>query len=141
MARRRALARSGYAIAVHYRSSSVEAAEAARYFASLGVQSLFLDLTDEIAVRECFKKYGSDLVVSMCSSVRAIWSRNNDALLRPKWTYFDTNALSTFLCSQQAGLRMVDQPEGGCIVTVGDWDGASLPESYAYFVSRGRFQL
>ena len=34
---------------------------------------------------------------------------------------FETNTLGTFLCCQHAGLAMVKQPEGGNIVTIGDW--------------------
>ena len=53
--------------------------------------------------------------------------------------YFETNTLSTFLCSQQAGLAMVRQPEGGCIVTLGDWAVARPYVNYAaYFPSKGR---
>ena len=52
--------------------------------------------------------------------------------------YFETNTLATFLCSQQAGLAMVRQPEGGCIVTIGDWAIARPYLNYAaYFPSKG----
>ena len=34
---------------------------------------------------------------------------------------FEINTLGTFLCCQQAGRIMVAQPEGGAIVTIGDW--------------------
>ena len=34
---------------------------------------------------------------------------------------FEVNTLGTFLCCQRAGLVMVEQPEGGAIVTIGDW--------------------
>src|SRR5258705_412341 len=52
--------------------------------------------------------------------------------------YFETNTLSTFLCSQQAGLAMAKQPEGGCIITLGDWATARPYLNYAaYFPSKG----
>ena len=52
--------------------------------------------------------------------------------------YFEANTLSTFLCSQQAGLVMVGQPEGGCIVTMGDWAVTRPYVHYAaYFPSKG----
>jgi pteridine reductase len=52
--------------------------------------------------------------------------------------YFETNTLSTFLCCQQAGLAMVKQPEGGCIVTLGDWAVVRPYVNYsAYFPSKG----
>src|SRR5205807_8770891 len=51
---------------------------------------------------------------------------------------FDANVLSTFLCAQETGLAMVAQPEGGCIVNVGDWALARpYPNYAAYFASKG----
>ena len=51
---------------------------------------------------------------------------------------FDVNALGTFLCARCAGLWMVHQPDGGAIVTIGDW---AVKRPYlnhaAYFVSKG----
>src|SRR6476619_888696 len=52
--------------------------------------------------------------------------------------HFETNALGTFLCSQHAGLAMVEQPEGGVIVNIGDWADARPYTGYAaYFASKG----
>ncbi len=52
--------------------------------------------------------------------------------------FFEINTLSTFLCAQQAGLAMVRQPEGGCIVNLGDWAVARPYVGYAaYFPSKG----
>src|SRR5439155_22536297 len=52
--------------------------------------------------------------------------------------HFDTNTLGTFLCAQQAGLAMVAQPEGGCIINLGDWAEARPYLNYsAYFPSKG----
>jgi pteridine reductase len=51
---------------------------------------------------------------------------------------FETNLLGTFLCAQQAGLLMVRQPEGGCIVNFGDWATARPYLNYAAcFASKG----
>jgi pteridine reductase len=51
---------------------------------------------------------------------------------------FEANTLSTFLCCQQAGLAMVNQPSGGSIVTFGDWATIRPYMDYAaYFVSKG----
>ena len=51
---------------------------------------------------------------------------------------FEVNALGTFLCCQQAGRIMVGQPEGGAIVTIGDWACARPYGNYAaYFLSKG----
>ena len=51
---------------------------------------------------------------------------------------FEINTLGTFLCCQRAGLLMVEQPEGGAIVTIGDWATARPYPGYAaYFPSKG----
>jgi pteridine reductase len=51
---------------------------------------------------------------------------------------FQVNTLGTFLCARRAGLMMVDQVEGGAIVTVGDW---AIKRPYlhhsAYFLAKG----
>src|SRR5207249_1972202 len=51
---------------------------------------------------------------------------------------FETNTLATFICTQEAGLAMVKQVEGGCIITIGDW-ATERPylDHAAYFVSKG----
>ncbi len=52
--------------------------------------------------------------------------------------HFEINALGTFLCCQKAGEIMVRQPEGGAIVTIGDWATARpYPHYAAYFPSKG----
>jgi pteridine reductase len=52
--------------------------------------------------------------------------------------HFETNVLATFLCARQAGLAMVQQPEGGCIVNLGDWAEARPYTDYsAYFATKG----
>jgi pteridine reductase len=51
---------------------------------------------------------------------------------------FEINTLATFLCSQQAGLKMAAQPTGGVIVNIGDWAVARPYLNYAaYFPSKG----
>jgi len=52
--------------------------------------------------------------------------------------HFETNTRGTFVCSEQAGLAMAKQTEGGCIVTLGDWAEARPYVNYAaYFPSKG----
>src|SRR5207237_48556 len=52
--------------------------------------------------------------------------------------HFETNTLGTFLCAQHAGLAMVKQPQGGCIVNLGDWAIVRPYLNYAaYFPSKG----
>ena len=51
---------------------------------------------------------------------------------------FEINTLGTFLCCRRAGLIMARQPEGGAIVTIGDWATARPYPGYAaYFASKG----
>ena len=44
---------------------------------------------------------------------------------------FEANLLGSFLCAQQAGLAMMRQPEGGCIVNCGDSASARPYLNYA----------
>jgi pteridine reductase len=138
-----ALARRGYAVAIHYRSSAVEATEAVRQLTGLGATAAAFaaDLSDEAAVMDFFdqisRRFGRLDVLVHCA---AIWSskRLEETTAADMRRFFDTNALSTFLCAQHAGLRMVQQPEGGCIVNVGDW-ATRRPylDHIAYFLSKG----
>ena len=138
-----ALAERGYALVVHYRSSAVEAAETVAYLKSKGVTAVALraDLTDEGAVRaliqETLDSFGRlDVLVNSA----AIWrsKRLEDVTAADVRLHFDTNTLGTFLCAQQAGLAMVKQTEGGCIVNMGDWAEARPYLNYAaYFTSKG----
>jgi pteridine reductase len=138
-----ALARRGYAVATHYHRSEVEAEEAVRYFASLGVEAAAFqaDLTDEPATRTMFEQIGNRFgrldVLVHCA---AIWSplpleKTTSSDVR---RFFEANALSAFMCAQQAGLRMAAQSAGGCIVLLGDW-ATSRPyrDHAAYFLSKG----
>ncbi len=138
-----ALAARGYALVVHYRSSAAEAAETVNSFQARGVNAVALqaDLTDERSVRglvdQTLVKFGRlDVLVNCAAAWRS--KRLEDVTAADVRLYFETNTLGTFLCSQQAGLAMVRQPEGGCIVTLGDWAVARPYVNYAaYFPSKG----
>jgi pteridine reductase len=137
------LARRGYAIAVHYRSSAAEAAETVEHLRALGVRAEAFagDLADERAVEE------------LTAAVLARFGRldvlvNTAAIWRPKdleqitaadvLEYFSINTLGTFLCCQHVGLAMTKQPEGGAIVNVGDWATKRPYRHYAaYLASKG----
>ena len=138
-----ALAGRGYALAIHHRSSAAEAAEAVADFRSRGVAALGLqaDLTDENAVRVLVRqiqdRFGRLDVLVNCA---AVWRsrRLEEVIAADVRCHFETNTLGTFLCAQQAGLVMVRQPEGGCIVNLGDWADARPYLNYAaYFPSKG----
>jgi pteridine reductase len=137
-----ALARRGYDVGVHYLTSAAEAEESARYFRSLGVEAAAFtaDLTDEGAVtalvRGVLEKFGRIDVLVNCA---AVWRRKplEDVTAADVRAHFETNTLGTFRCCQQAGLAMVKQPEGGCIVNVGDWAVVRPYPGYAaYFPSK-----
>jgi pteridine reductase len=138
-----ALAERGYALSIHYRTSAIEAELAASSFRERGVQVMALsaDLTDENAVKELIDQtlanFGRlDVLVNTAAAWRS--KRLEDVTAADVRHYFETNTLSTFLCSQLAGLAMVRQPEGGSIITLGDWAIERPYLNYAaYFPSKG----
>jgi pteridine reductase len=138
-----ALAGRGYALAIHYRTSAAEATETVNALAGRGVRAVALqaDLTDEQAVRsmvqQVLDQFGRLDVLVNCA---AVWKsrRLEDVTAADVRLHFETNALGTFLCAQQAGLAMVRQAEGGSIVNLGDWAVARPYVNYAaYFPSKG----
>ena len=138
-----ALAQRGCGLAIHYRSSAAEADEAVARYRDQGVNAVALqaDLTDEKAVQALVEQtvshFGRLDVLVNCA---AVWEskRLEEVTAADLRHYFETNTLGTFLCSQQAGLAMVKQEEGGCIVTIGDWATERPYLNYAaYFTSKG----
>jgi pteridine reductase len=138
-----ALARRGYSLVVHYRSSAAEAEASAAQWRKLGVDVLTVqaDLTDEKAVGDLMQKtlahFGRVDVLVNCA---ADWKskRLEEVTAHDVQHYFAVNTLGTFLCSQQAGLAMAKQPDGGSIVLLGDWATHRPYLNYAaYFPSKG----
>jgi pteridine reductase len=138
-----ALAQRGYAVAVHYRTSEAEAAEAVAALRGRGVEAdaFRADLTDEreaaALVQGVLSRFGRLDALVNCA---AVWQRKRleDVTAADVRRHFETNTLGTFLCAQHAGLAMVGQPQGGCIVNLGDWATARPYLGYAaYFPSKG----
>jgi pteridine reductase len=138
-----ALAGRGYALVIHYRHSVTEAQDAVQSYLSRGIQAIALqaDLSDETAVAKLISQtqehFGRIDVLVQCA---AIWEKKRleDTVAADVRRQFETNTLSTFLCGQKAGLAMVQQKEGGSIVTIGDWATHRPYLNYgAYFVSKG----
>ncbi len=138
-----ALAREGYALAIHYRSSAAEAEEAVQSFCNQGVEAVAVqaDLTNEKATRalvdQTLARFGRLDVLVTCA---AAWQSKKleDVMAADVRHYFEVNTLGTFLCAQQAGLAMVRQAEGGNIITLGDWAIERPYLNYAaYFPSKG----
>jgi pteridine reductase len=138
-----ALAARGYRLVIHYRHSATEAEQAVLKYQSQGVEAIALkaDLTDEKEVQRLIKEaldhFGR---IDVLVNAAAAWKSKplEEVTAADVRLYFETNTLSTFLCTQQAGLAMVQQPEGGCIVTIGDWATRRPYLNYAaYFPSKG----
>jgi pteridine reductase len=139
----RLLAERGFDIAVHYHRSEADAANTVRELRGLGVkaEAFRADLASEAEVKQLIEsvlaRFGRIDLLANCA---AIWEpkRLEDITADDVRRHFEVNALGTFLCSQHAGLAMVKQPEGGLIVTVGDWaEARPYPGYAAYFPSKG----
>jgi pteridine reductase len=138
-----AMANRGYALVLPYRSSDSRLVAAVDYFQSRNVEVLGLavDIADELAVQDLIdqvlKTFGRLDALVNCAGV---WEarRLEEVTAADVRKHFESNALGTFLCSQHAGLAMVNQATGGCIVTVGDWADTRPYTGYAaYFPSKG----
>lgn len=138
-----ALAARGYNLVIHYRTAAAEAQAAVQELQKHGVDVVALgaELTQEQAIKDLIaharQQMGRLDVLVNCA---ATWwpKRLEDVSAADVRLFFDTNVLSTFLCSQHAGLAMVAQPDGGCIINLGDWAIARPYVNYAaYFASKG----
>jgi pteridine reductase len=138
-----ALAARGYSLAIHYRTSAGEAQQTADEFRSRGTRAIAVaaDLTDEQQVRYLVQQTLQDFNrIDVLVNCAATWQRKplEDVTASDVRGFFETNTLSTFLCCQQVGLAMVKQPEGGSIITFGDWATTRPYKNYAaYFPSKG----
>lgn len=138
-----ALGRRGYALVVHYHTSAAAAQESVNDFQRQGIDAIAVqaDLSDETAVRgmiaQTHARFGRLDVLVHCA---ARWQskRLEDVTAADVRHYFEANTLATFLCCQHAGLAMVKQADGGCIITLGDWATCRPYVNYAaYFPSKG----
>jgi pteridine reductase len=138
-----ALAARGYSIALHYRSSAAEAAESVEVLKNRGIEAIAIqaDLADEAStkglIKQTLARFGRIDVLVNCA---ATWQRKRleDITAADVRFCFETNLQSTFLCSQQAGLAMVGQSNGGVIILIGDWATVRPYRDFAaYFASKG----
>jgi pteridine reductase len=138
-----ALADRGYDVALHYNRSAEEAGDTVAQIERKGVRAKAFqaDVSDEADVARLFDEtlaaFGRlDVLVTAA----AVWEPKplEEVTAEDVRRQFDVNTLGTFLCCQRAGLIMVKQPEGGAIVTIGDWATARPYRGYAaYFASKG----
>jgi pteridine reductase len=137
------LSAQGYAVAIHYQHSAEEARQSVDRLREQGrrADAFQADVAEpadvQRLVRQTVEHFGRlDVLVTAA----AIWQpkRLEDVTAADLRRHFDVNTLGTFLCCQQAGLIMVGQPEGGAIVTIGDWATERPYADYAaYFPSKG----
>ncbi|QDT00310.1 SDR family NAD(P)-dependent oxidoreductase [Adhaeretor mobilis] len=139
----KALAKAGYSLVLHYHSSGEEAEQSVAEFRELGTEAIALqaDVASESDVDGMFDRamqhFGRlDVAVTTASIWRTIpfEKTTSEDLIKS----YEVNTLGTFLCARRAGLEMCNQPEGGSIVTLGDW---SIDRPYvdhaAYFIAKG----
>ena len=138
-----ALAGRGYAIALHYNASAEQAQQSVAQLKEQGVRAAAIqaDVADPVEVDRLFdetiRQFGRlDVLVTSA----AVWRRTplEEVTAEDVRQQFDVNTLGTFLCCRRAGLIMAAQPDGGVIVTVGDWATRRPYIDYAaYFASKG----
>lgn len=137
------LADRGFDVAIHYNRSREEARQTVKSLVAKGVRAAAFqaDVSKPSSIDRMFarvKDRFGRLDVMVTSA--AIWDPKPLEEMTPDDVrrHFEVNALGTFWCCRAAGLMMVEQPEGGLIVTIGDWAVERPYLNYpAYFVSKG----
>jgi len=138
-----ALAAHGYSIALHYNRSAEEARESVSLLKKGGThaEAYQANVSKEDEVDRMFKQVENDFGrLDVLVTAAAIWQSKplEEVTAADVRRQFEINALGTFLCCRRAGLIMVKQPEGGAIVTIGDWAiERPYPHYAAYFPSKG----
>lgn len=137
------LAKAGYAVGLHFHASR-EPAEAtvAEILAAGGSAACFqADVSKEDQVEKLFAEHANRFGrLDVLVTTAAIWEPRGleDTTADDVRRHFEINALGTFLCCRRGGLIMANQPQGGAIVTIGDWANVRPYQNYAaYFVSKG----
>lgn len=138
-----ALASRGWRVAIHYRTGTDEARQRAAAIVRQGVDAAAFgaDLTDEHQVNrlvdDVVGRFGRIDALVNCA---AIWKPKplEEVAAADVREHFEVNTLGTFLCCQRVGFVMVNQPEGGSIINIGDWAARRPYVNYAaYFPSKG----
>ncbi|QDV70926.1 Glucose 1-dehydrogenase 2 [Rosistilla carotiformis] len=137
------LARRGFRIVLHCNSSIANAEQTAAEMAAEGTEVLIVrgPIDDQVAVDQIFREIDQRFGrIDVLVNSAAIWSpkRFEDVTADDVRKNLEVNTLGTFIASQAAGLRMVDQTRGGVIVNIGDWAVVRPYVDYAaYFPSKG----
>ncbi len=139
----RMLAERGYDIVLHYRTSAEPARESVAEMQALGVRAKALqaDVASDVEVDHLFaevhREFGRlDVLVTAASQFRP---KSMELITADDLrASFEVDVVGTFLCCQRAGLVMVEQPQGGLIVTIADWAIARpYPNYAAYLIAKG----
>jgi pteridine reductase len=138
-----ALAHRGYAVVIHYHTAAAAAEATVTELRESNREAMAwqANLSDEASVRGMIagvsERFGRlDVLVNTAAiwEPKALEQVTAEDVLR----HFEVNTLGTFLCAQHAGLQMVRQPTGGCIINFGDWAIIRPYRDYsAYFPSKG----
>ncbi len=120
------LAKRGYNVALHYRTSAEEAQQTAAQLERLGVRARAFpaDVAVEADVDRLFDQVRDAFGrLDVLVTAAAIWQPKalEEVTADDVRRHFEINTLGTFLCCRRAGMIMAKQPEGGAIVTIGDW--------------------
>lgn len=139
----RFLATRGYRVALHYHRSKEPAEQTREQLRAEGVDceafqaNVAKAAEVERMVRETVDRFGRlDVLVTTAS----IWAETplDEVTEEDLRRNFEVNAAGTFFAARAAGQQMVQQSEGGVIVTIGDWaiDRPELDHA-AYYLSKG----
>jgi pteridine reductase len=138
-----ALAERGYAIVLQSRRAGPHLDDAADVIRRRGVRVLAIDvdLSSDESVRQAIDRIVTEFG-QLDVLVNAAGAWESKPLEQVSSTdvrmHFEANTIGTFIVSQQAGLVMVKQPEGGSIITIGDWAIERPYVGYSsYFPSKG----
>ena len=138
-----ALAARGYTIALHYNRSADDAQASIALMRQKGAhaEAFQADISREDEVERMFEQVAKSFGrLDVLVTAAAIWQSKplEEVTADDVRRHFEINTLGTFLCCQQASRIMVKQPEGGSIVTIGDWAVERPYLHYAaYFPSKG----
>jgi pteridine reductase len=138
-----ALAERGYAIALHYNRSAEDARQSVTELRQKGIQAeaFQAEVSQEHEVDRLFDQVKTEFGrLDVLVTAAAIWKSKplEEVTADDVRRHFEVNALGTFLCCRRAGLMLAGQPEGGAIVTIGDWAvERPYPDYAAYFPSKG----
>jgi len=139
----RHLAAAGYRLIIHANSSIEIASALAGELSAKGCESIarLANLSDEEAVKRMIEEAHAHFgrIDALVNSA-AVWVRKtlDQVTAADVRAHLEINTIGTFLCCQHVGRIMVEQPNGGAIVNVGDWAIARPYLDYAaYFPSKG----